>query len=57
MKRSLILNREVLAELSADELVSVVGGDAAESHIPTCPVRDCANNVTYRLTCYCTLVC
>lgn len=40
MRRALVLRREALAELAADELRDVAGGDSVLS-AGSCPVRDC----------------
>ena len=42
MKRTLSLKREPLADLSVDEMATVVGG--ARSGL-SCPVRDCVESV------------
>lgn len=53
MKRSLTLNREALAELSADELVDVGGGQAEYSgNALTCPLVGCVLGFTMPPTCY-----
>jgi hypothetical protein len=54
--RKLQLKREALDELTADQLVGVVGGDLSGA---TCPVRDCVRTLdntdcicyTYTNTC------
>ena len=54
-KRTLRLTREPLGSLSDAELNGVVGGAYSGDQI-TC-VRECVDDLTRRLTCYCTLVC
>ena len=46
MKRTLVLRREPLAELTVDELGNVVGGQAISGL--SCPVRDCLDMLTTR---------
>lgn len=53
MKRSLTLNREALAELSADELGDVAGARAEYSGQGlTCPLVGCALGFTFPPRCY-----
>ena len=40
MKRTLTLKREPIADLTRDELASVVAAEALPSGL-TCPIRDC----------------
>lgn len=45
MKRTLTLKTELLTELTADELGSVLGGDIGQLTIGnTCPLIDCVNS-------------
>ena len=47
MKRTLRLNREALTALTTDDLGDVVGAQADFSRVGfTCPVRDCAGELT-----------
>ncbi len=46
--RKLALRRERLTELCTDDLRRIAGADADLSG-PTCPVRDCAGDISDRL--------
>lgn len=46
MKRTLVLRREPLSELTVDELGAVVGGHALSGL--SCPARDCLDMLTTR---------
>lgn len=48
MKRTLVLKREALAELDADDLTAVVGGQAPSGL--TCPVPYCFSGAICDLT-------
>lgn len=44
MKRTLSLSREALAELTADDLGAVVGGQGPTGGGDTCPLIECLNS-------------